>query len=63
MTTSPRPIWQESEEDAALSDDELLAKYEVENPETIEDEARLDAFWRANSRTGSGKWRFGGCGA
>ena len=35
---------QESEEDAALSDEELLAKYEVENPETIEDEARLDSL-------------------
>lgn len=34
----------ESDEDAALTDDELLAKYELEDPETIEDEARLDAF-------------------
>ena len=28
----------------ALTDDELLAKYELEDPETIEDEARLDTF-------------------
>ena len=34
----------ESDEDAALTDDELLAKYELEDPETIEDEARLDTF-------------------
>ena len=35
---------QESDEDAALSDEELLAKYDVEDPETIEDEATLDSL-------------------
>ena len=35
---------QETDEDAALSDAELLAKYEVEDPDTIEDEARLDSL-------------------
>ena len=34
----------ESEEDSRLTDDELLAKYELEDPETIEDESKLDAF-------------------
>ena len=34
----------ESDEDSQLTDDELLAKYELEDPETIEDEAKLDAF-------------------
>ena len=34
----------ESDEEAALTDDELLAKYELEDPETIEDEAKLDTF-------------------
>ena len=32
------------DEDSQLTDDELLAKYELEDPETIEDEAKLDAF-------------------
>ena len=32
----------EPDEDAALSDEELLAKYGVEDPEEIEDEDRLD---------------------
>ena len=34
----------ESEEDAALDDDQLLQKYGLTNPEEIEDEASLDAF-------------------
>ncbi|MEC7362139.1 MAG: DUF3306 domain-containing protein, partial [Pseudomonadota bacterium] len=34
----------ESDEDSQLTDDELLAKYELEDPETIEDEAKLDTF-------------------
>ena len=34
----------ESEEDAALDDDQLLQKYGLPNPEEIEDEASLDAF-------------------
>ena len=34
----------ESEEDAALDDDQLLQKYGLNNPEEIEDEAGLEAF-------------------
>ena len=34
----------ESEEDAALDDDQLLQKYGLTNPEEIEDEAGLEAF-------------------
>ena len=34
----------ESEEDAALNDDQLLQKYGLTNPEEIEDEAGLEAF-------------------
>ena len=34
----------ESDEDSQLTDDKLLEKYELEDPETIEDEAKLDAF-------------------
>jgi len=34
----------ESEEDAALDDDQLLQKYGLINPEEIEDEASLEAF-------------------
>ena len=34
----------ESEEDAALDDDQLLQKYGLTNPEKIEDEAGLEAF-------------------
>ena len=34
----------ESEEDAALDDDQLLQKYGLTNPEEIEDEASLEAF-------------------
>ena len=34
----------ETDEDAALTDEELLAKYELDDPETIEDESRLDAL-------------------
>lgn len=34
----------ESDEEAALSDEELLAKYGVEDPEVIEDEDKLDSL-------------------
>ena len=34
----------ETDEEAALSDDELLAKYGVEDPEAIEDESKLDTL-------------------
>ena len=40
---SPDPT-AESEEDAALDDDQLLKKYGLTNPEEIEDEAGLEAF-------------------
>ena len=40
---SPDPT-AESEEDAALDDDQLLQKYGLTNPEEIEDEAGLEAF-------------------
>lgn len=39
-----QPIAEESEEDAALDDDQLLDKYGLTNPEEIEDEAGLEAF-------------------
>ncbi|MEX0503815.1 DUF3306 domain-containing protein [Alphaproteobacteria bacterium LSUCC0719] len=35
---------EESEEEAALSDDELLAKYGVDDPESIEDQDKLDTL-------------------
>ena len=41
---APADSTAESEEDAALDDDQLLQKYGLTNPEEIEDEARLDAF-------------------
>ncbi|MEL0304245.1 MAG: DUF3306 domain-containing protein, partial [Rhodobiaceae bacterium] len=34
----------ESDEEAALSDEELLAKYGVDDPEAIEDEDKLDSL-------------------
>ena len=40
---APDPL-AESEEDAALDDDQLLQKYGLANPEEIEDEAGLEAF-------------------
>ena len=36
---------QESEEEAALSDNELLEKYELPDPNDVEEEAALDRFF------------------
>lgn len=44
LATVDQPIAAESEEDAALDDDQLLEKYGLTNPEEIEDEAGLEAF-------------------
>lgn len=44
LTVADQPVAAESDEDAALDDDQLLEKYGLSNPDEIEDEAGLDAF-------------------